>query len=225
MTKLVAAVVLFLTVGASAQQAGQYRDFQLGMSLAAVSALTGSPVADARLVHHRPALMQELRWTPSSAAPAPQAIAPGASVQQIVFSFYEDQLFRLTIEYDRFRTKGMTDDDMTQSLSAIYGQPAPSPRTTPIDGADQSMTPRQVARWVGPDYTATLSRWAFGTALGLTLESPRLADRARVADAEALVLDARDAPQRDAARLAQEDTARREELEKTRTVNKATFQP
>jgi len=226
MMKLVAAGVLALTVGVSAQEHGQYRDFQLGTSLASVSALTGTPTSDARLIHERPALMQELRWIPSFATPVPQAIARGASLQQIVFSFYEDQLSLMLIDYDRFRTKGMTDDDMIQSLSALYGQPVPAKASrTVVDGNDEGMTPRRIAQWVAPDYTVTLSRWAFGTALRLTIESTRLAALARTADARAFVLDAQDAPQRDAARLAREETNRREALEKTRTTNKATFQP
>jgi len=230
MTKLVAAVILGLTLGVSAQDQGRYRDFQLGTSLASVSALTGTPISDARLIHERPVLMQELRWIPSQSTSVPQAIARGAMLQQVVFSFYEDQLSLMMIDYDRFRTAGMTDGDMIQSLSVVYGQPVPAhvSRTVvegTVEGTVEGMTPRRVAQWVAPDCTVTLSRWAFGTALRLTIESTRLAALARTADAQALVLDARDGPRRDAARLAQEDTNRREALEKTRTTNKATFLP
>lgn len=38
-----------------------------------------------------------------------------------MFSFYNDQLFRLVIDYDRQRTEGMTDADMVQTLSETYG--------------------------------------------------------------------------------------------------------
>ena len=44
-------------------------------------------------------------------------------VQQIVFSFYNDQLFKLVVNYDRQRTDGLTDADMIEALSSWYGPP------------------------------------------------------------------------------------------------------
>jgi hypothetical protein len=143
-----------------------------------------------------------------------------------MFSFYDDQLFKLMIDYDRQRTLGMTDADMIGAVSEIYGEPAwPAVQPVNILPHDEVTASRVVARWTDGMYSATLSRWAYGAAFRLTIESLPLAERARVADAQALVLDARDAPLLEAARAKQEDQVKRDALEKARTTNKATFQP
>lgn len=81
------------------------------------------------------------------------------SVEQVVFAFYENRLFRMTIDYDQARTEG--------PIAAL----------------------------------------------------------ARTAAARALVLDAREAPQREAAREKKEAEDRRAAEEKARVTNKATFRP
>ena len=61
-------------------------------------------VSEATVTHQRPALIQDLQWRRPYSASSPTAVFPD-SVQQIVFSFYNDQLFRLVIDYDRDRTE------------------------------------------------------------------------------------------------------------------------
>ena len=98
--------VLGVVITAAATQgetAAHYRDFQLGGSLASVSAITGAPASDVKTIHTRPASLQSLEWRrPYSGSET--AVDP---VQQIAFSFYNDQLFRLVVDYDRNRTEGM----------------------------------------------------------------------------------------------------------------------
>jgi hypothetical protein len=45
-----------------------------------------------------------------------------------VFSFYNDQLFRLVITYDRGRTDSMTSGDVIEALSQTYGSALKSVR-------------------------------------------------------------------------------------------------
>jgi hypothetical protein len=71
----------------------------------------------------------------------------------------------------------------------------------------------------------TLSRWAYGTAFRLVVESTRLTTLANTAEARALVLDAEETPYRDATRARREDQDRQAARDKTRSANKATFQP
>ena len=61
-------------------------------------------------------------------------------VDKIMFSFYNDHLFRLVVDYDRDRTIGMTDADMTAAISTVYGLP----RTAP---AGERM--RRQSEWLG----------------------------------------------------------------------------
>ena len=104
------------------QSPSHYREFQLGGDLASVSALSGVAVSEVKVIHQRPAVMQDLLWRRPYSTGGLTAVSPD-SVQQIVFSFYDDQLFRLVIDYDRDRTEGMTDADMIEAISSAYGRP------------------------------------------------------------------------------------------------------
>ncbi len=116
--------------GAQAQDRSRYREFQLGATVASVAALAGVPASDARTIHARPALMQDLAWRPArrSAGTTPVEADP---VQQVAFSFYQDQLFRMVVDYDRQRVEGMTDADMVEGVAAIYGPPSRSAAAGP----------------------------------------------------------------------------------------------
>ena len=126
-TLVIAALGLVLSTHClQAQGRPQYRDFPLGGDLLSVCALAKVPASEAKTIHLRPAVIQELEWRPPyvmSGSTAPQ----NDPVQQVVFSFYNDQLFRLVINYDRQRTDGMTDasymgDDFYQAAptTSVY---------------------------------------------------------------------------------------------------------
>src|ERR1700674_748163 len=67
------------------QDRSRYRDFQLGGDLASISAISGVAASEARTIHLRPALMQELQWQrPHSSSTA--TAAGTEAVRQIVFS-------------------------------------------------------------------------------------------------------------------------------------------
>src|SRR5437773_1113458 len=110
--------VVISSSGISAQDLSRYREFQLGMSLVAVAQQAGI-TAEARLLHQRPEVIQELMWqAPWSLLSSP----PGDSVTRVLLSFYNDQLFRIVVNYDRERTEGLTVDDMVAALSVTYGR-------------------------------------------------------------------------------------------------------
>jgi len=51
---------------------------------------------------------------------------PGTSyqsdtVEQILFSFYNGELYLMSVTYDQTATKGLTEEDMVKSISAKYG--------------------------------------------------------------------------------------------------------
>ena len=219
------AVVLATSLPAVAQEQGHYRDFQLGARVADVSALTDTRSADVTLVHERPALMQELRWTPSSFGGAGQS--RGHGLERIAFSFYENQLYRLAVDYDRSATKGMTDHDMVNAISMMYGQPSSSKMTDGgTDGRSSDIVAsRIVARWNGPGYAIALSRWAYGDAWRLVIESTSLNALARTGDARAIALDVQEGPQREAERTRREHQQQDDAEAAARTANTAKFQP
>jgi hypothetical protein len=204
------------------QDRSRYRDFQLGADLAAISALTGVAAAEAKTIHLRPAMMQELLWRRpySLSGRAPVETDP---VKEIVFSFYNDQLSRMVVDYDRDRTAGLTDADLVDAISIEYGARLKAGRAgaPPID--DQSGTP--IARWGDADYFVVLYRSSYASGFRLIVTSPRLEALARTAVVQAARLDEREAPQREIARQKKEADELRASQEKARLANKATFRP
>ena len=206
------------------QSAPRYRDFQLGGDLASVSALAAVPASDAKTVRSRPAILQSLEWRRPYAGINETAID---SVQQIAFSFYNDQLYRLIIEYDRDRTEGMTDADMIDGISTMYGTAAKPPlkaNHVPLTASDDESGTR-VATWGNADYAAVLYRSSYASGFKMIVTSVRLNALARTAEAQALRQDERDAPQRERARQQKEAEAERAAKEKSRVANKAAFKP
>jgi hypothetical protein len=117
-------------------------------------------------------------------------------VQQITFSFYNDQLFRMAIDYDRQRTEGLTDADMIGALTEVYGTASTPKARTPsmfVSLIDiTSGTP--VSQWGNAEYSVVLLRPSFGAGFQVVVTSIPLDALARKADAEAVRLDQRDAP-------------------------------
>jgi hypothetical protein len=216
---------------AHAQDRARYRDFALGSSVSSVSTLAKAAVGDTKTIHARPALMQELEWRPQYSANFTASSAD--PVQKIVFSFYNDQLSKMVVDYDRDRTAGMTGDDIIGALSIGYG-PAGKPllrtaRTpqTEIDG-ESSVA---IARWGDADYAVVLYRAesSYGstasTRFQLVVSSPALDALAHTAAGQAVRLDQREAPQRESARHKKELEDARLAAAKTRDANVAAFHP
>ena len=170
--------------------------------------------------------MQELQWqrpySSSSATPAQTE-----AVRQIVFSFYNDQLSKMVVDYDYDRTAGMTDADMIDAISTEYG-----PRLNPGVKAARGELSRAeeesgtaVARWGDADYSVVLYRSSYRSGLRIIVTSPRLEALARAADAEAVRLDDREAPGLEIARQKKETEDARASEEKARLANKPAFRP
>lgn len=216
------ALVLFTAASLTAQAAdlSKYRDFQLGTDLPTVSRI-GENTSQPKLIHSRPALIQELAWRPRSLGASPKA----ESAEEVIFSFYNGTLFRIAVKYDRYTTEGLTAEDFVEAISAIYGAPTKIP--PPVEPAKESYGDEEeaVARWEDPQYRFDLLRNSYGptyTLVGLlkSLEVP-----VQEANVEAKRLDDLEAPQREAARAAAEQNAKAAALEKARLLNKAKFRP
>src|ERR1700730_8436623 len=101
----------------SAADLSSYRGFSFGMNLPEVAKQADVKPSEARAVHERPELIQELECQPRR-FPGPSAQLD--SVDHILFSFHNGQLFRMLINYDRSRTDGLTLDDMVDAISAQF---------------------------------------------------------------------------------------------------------
>ncbi len=225
---LTAAVVIvaLAAIAPHAQGPSGYREFSLGADLAAISALAGLLPSEARVIHQRPAVVSVLEWRPRHYASGSKT-AESDPVQHVVFGFYDDQLFRVSVEYNRERTKGLTDADMIDAVSAEYG-----PGSTLVadtggswDWSGEMDTGRRVAQWNIDACLVVLHRSAYGSGYGLEVTSPRLAALARTAIAEAKQMDERDAPQRAIERQLKETAESQAYEDKARATNLAGFRP
>jgi hypothetical protein len=221
---IVALAVIFVQA-VDGQDRTRYRDYQLGNGLSSVAALAKVSPTEAKIVHRRPAIIQELEWR-SPYVMSGSAGAVNDPVQRIVFSFYDDQLFKLVIRYDRQRTNGLTDADMIEAISRTYGaallQPTPKGVSAGASGADLGSP---IAQWGEADFSVGLYRSSFASEFLVVVASPRLETLARAATEEAVRLDEREAPQREIDRRQKEAEDSRTSQEKARTANKATFRP
>ena len=220
--------ILMAAHGLEGQSLQQYRNFQFGSGLAAVSTLTGVATSEAKTIHQRPAVLLDLNWRPSRYI-AGSATASTDPVEEMVFSFYNDQLFRVVVDYDRDRTEGMTDADMIQAISASYGTPLPKTSRAASRAAlstldIESGTP--LARWGDPAGAAVLYRaTSYTSRLRLVVTETRLEGLARQATTQAVRLDEQEAPQREIARQKKERDDRRAAEEKARVANQKVFVP
>jgi hypothetical protein len=226
-TPVIVALGLVLSTHAlQAQDRSRYRDFQLGGDLATVSALTRIAASDAKTIHLRPAVIQELEWRPGYFDRG-SITKQTDTVKQIVFRFYNDQLSTMVVDYDHDRTAGMTDIDMIEAISTEYGPPSKTPvkNTGAVVSRVEAESGTPVARWGDADYSVVLYRGSYRSAFRLIVTSPRLEALTRTADAQAILLDEREAPQREIARQKKEAEDTRVAQEKARIVNKAAFRP
>ena len=217
------ALVLFTAASltALAEDLSKYREFQFGADLPTVAKLMGASASQAKLIHSRPALVQELEWRPQSLGPSPKA----ESAEGVVFSFYNGTLFRIAVKYDRYATEGLTTGDFVEAISAIYGRPVKLPalaRPVKESYGDQEAT---VARWEDPQYRFDLVRSSYGPSYSLVGTLKSLEAPVQAANVEAKRLDDLEAPQRDAARIAAEQKTKADTLEKAHLVNKPKFRP
>jgi hypothetical protein len=206
----------------SADDFSRYREFTLGSSVAEVTSVTRTAERDLKTVHSRPALVQQVTWQPRYMTGAP--VADRGSINEMVFSFVDDRLFHIAVSYERSRTTGMTNADMIAALTERYGAPvAPSarPRAT-LEALD---TTPVIAEWRQEDAHVALKRSLYNDSFSLAITSVSLDDLARKARASAVAMDAREAPEREAALAKKQADERKQADEKARTTNKELFLP
>ena len=221
-----AAAVLWCTYPAAAQDLSRYRDVAFGSTVSSVLALTGTRAGAVTVIHQRPALIQELAWRPQYALNRPDERIE--AVQEIRFRFHDDQLFSVTVVYDAHRVEGLTNADMIEALSAVYGPAtvtgaAAKGPVAPLPGTINAST--ALARWQSTDHEFTLMREVYPPTFRLIGVSRQLHAVARAAEIEAVRLDKQDAPRREAERAAAEAERKSAAEKKTRATNKDGFRP
>lgn len=155
-----AALAAFLTSGVmSAADLSSYRNLQLGTDLPTVAKQIGALPTQAKIIHSRPALIEELVWRLQPLGPSSQT----ESAKEVVLSFYEGRLFRIVISYDRYETEGLTTADFVEAISVTYGVPTNPPTRAELGlyGNDGQV----VSQWQDSQYRFDLVRLPYGPSL------------------------------------------------------------
>jgi hypothetical protein len=223
--------VVFSAPSIYSQDLSRYREFQFGTGLPAVAKQAHLKLSEARAIHQRPAVIQELAWEAHgylSSSPRSDA------VKDILFSFYNGELFRMVVIYDPDRIAGMTVEDIVEAVSAKYGT-----ATRPVaeivlsstqfyTGGEKLISDRSekvIARWEDTQYSFNLIQPVYKSTYGMVMYSKRVDALARAAIVEAIRLDEQEAPQRETERQKKKDDENRVQQEKDRRANKAPFRP
>jgi hypothetical protein len=197
----------------------KYRDFSIGTSVTGILNHTGQKLEDVTPLSERPALLQQLTWWPSTLPGTP---VRKDAVEHIVFSFFNDALYKISVTYERTATAGLTTDDMIESLSAKYGLPTTVTPKTIQNPNDRYAAKRDpVATWEDAQYSFNLVRSSFSDDFELIVTSKRLNLEAENATVEAAKLDEQERPRKDAERQKKETS----DLELTRQKNQKSFRP
>jgi hypothetical protein len=198
-----------------------YRNFRIGMDLPTVARITRSNPSEAKTIHARPALIQEIEWHPSLFETSSQDEA----AKDVLFSFYNGELFQIAVNYDRYKTEGMNSEDLVGAISVAYGIAVHVLAAAVPSQDGYSDGTETIARWGDRDYTVSLVRSEYGPRFGLILVSNRIDTLARAAIVEATRLDLQEAPQREAQLLKQQAEDARVKQDKARLANKPMFRP
>src|SRR6267142_3283827 len=110
--------VLLAAPSLRGQDFSKYRSFSLGTNLATVLKHTDKKLADVTVTHEGRPLFQEVTWWPPN-IPGPSFRAD--SVEQVLFSFYNGELYKITLTYDQTSTEGLTSQDMVTYIAGTYG--------------------------------------------------------------------------------------------------------
>lgn len=198
-----------------------YRGMQFSMSLSSVATQSGTSPTEARTVHRRPALIQEMNYRYGSLS---ASLTQADPIRDAVCWFFNGELYRVVVTYDRFKIEGMTAEDVIQGVSAIYGTATRPSVEIAYHSTYGEMAP-VIARWEDSQYAFNLVQSGDQTSFAMILYSKRLDVLAQAAINEAARLDALEAPQRELEQQRKRDDEQRLFLEKARSTNKANFRP
>ena len=198
-----------------------YRGYRFGMNVSAAARIAGAKPSEARTIHQRPALIQELEWSSNG---LPGSVADADPLKEGLLCFYNGELSRMVVTYDRYKVEGMSTDDIVQAISKTYGTAA-TPAAKVRYRSNYGDVAEVIARWEDAEYSYNLVRTGDRSSYAMVLFSKRLNELTETSITEAIRLDALDAPQRAIALEKRQAEADRVELEKARSANKPKFRP
>jgi hypothetical protein len=171
--------------------------------------------------HQQPALIQTLDFQPNLFHSSTTKDDP---VSEIVLTFYNGELARMAVVYDRYKVDGMTEDDMIKALSAAYGTAARPKAELAYHSYYAEVAP-VLARWEDPEYSYNLIRSDDRSSFAMILYAKGPDALMQTAVVEAIRLEALAAPAREAERAKKQADDNQALQEKSRLSNIAGFRP
>jgi len=201
------------------QDLSKYRNFAFGMSFVELSNQVDSQPLQTKLIQKRPAVIQELTWWPRKSSGSSLQAEP---IWQVLFTFYNGELYRILVTYDRHATEGLSIEDMVEAISAKYGTATrPDAQISFPTNELYRSTEKVIARWEDSQYSINLFRSGFLNSFGLVMFSKRLDGQAKAAIAKSVKLEGKDDLQKEIERQKKEA----DNLEVARQKNRKTFRP
>jgi hypothetical protein len=222
MRSLVSSLVMILLSAPliHGQDLSKYRNFSFGMSLVDLSKQVDQRPTEANLIQQRLAVIQKLTWWP----PLSSGTRRAEPVRQILFSFYNGELYRILVTYDRYVTEGITAKDMVRTMSAKYGtatKPTAEINFPTNETGEYGTTEKVIVRWEDSQYSFNLFQSSLSNTFGLVMFSKRLEAQAEAAIAKSLKLEGQKDPQKEVARVKKEA----DDLATSRQENIKAFRP
>ena len=202
-----------------AQAPPHYRTYRMGDDILAVSRQLGVPAPAASQAG---STVRELRWR---AQYVRRGMEPADPVERLIFSFHDNQLFRIAVDYAPTRTEGMRAADVVAAIANIYGPPTRRV-DPPVQVGLEPMRPIDtvVAQWNRDDLHVALLQLDGRPAFRLIVASALLQARARTAGNHEAATDLNEWAAGQTNRAApREQTV--EAREQTRRMNIASFIP
>jgi hypothetical protein len=199
-----------------------YRTLTLGDSVPAVIEALQARLADVKVVQERPSLVQELTWRRQRYVSGVTVMAD--PLDELVLTFHLGRLARIAVTYDRNRIEGLTDADLTDAFTGVYG--APMLPSTASHGS--GVTPRpagDLGLWSDGETLVTLRRDGYPRQVRLTIAMLDADAAMREALTDGAELAASEAPGKELARQTADAAALLERAERIRRDNKASFKP
>lgn len=202
-----------------AQDLSKYRGFSLGANLATVLKLTDQKLSDVNQTQGVSPVFQELTWWPPSILAASYR---SDSIEQIIFSFYNGELYKISVTYDQNSTEGLTGEDMVKSIAEKYGPPTTvSPDIAANTNSHYEAREKSVATWEDSERSLNLVHFSFSSRFGLIICAKKTNADVQVAIVEAARVEKLGAPAREAERQKKQ----MDDRELARQKNQKSFRP
>src|SRR6202049_3366972 len=185
------------------QDLSKYQNFSFGMRLVELAMQVDQKPTEANLIQQHPAAIEELTLWP----PLGSGTLRTEPVRQIIFSFYNSELSRILVTYDRYVTEGLTVDAMVRTMSAKYGtatRPTAEINCPTNETGEYGTTEKVIVPWEDSRYSFNLFRSSLSNTFGLVMFSKRLDARAEAAIAKSLKVEGQEHPQKEVARMKKE---------------------